>query len=34
MDNALYWHRRIGVEPFPGSFTSEQENILQRLKGY
>ncbi len=31
MDNALYWYRRIGLEPFQGSLSSEQKDILQRL---
>ncbi len=30
-EDALYWYRRIGVEPFRGDFASEQKDIMQRL---
>ena len=31
MNNALYWYRRIGLEPFQGSLSLEKDDILQRL---
>jgi hypothetical protein len=32
MENALYWYRRIGVEPFRGDFASEKADILRRIE--